>query len=341
MEKSNELARRQDTVDLQSNVPTRCNEDEQLKEKFVIIDQLAAMLRGKEVSRKHRYGWIKFWSFLLVVVAVLGGGGYYLGSRNQQPSAEIDQAQVDKLVDEKIEAKLAKAEETRRAAELAKAEEARRAAEQKAEEARYAAEQKAEALIDRDVALGMPKLVARLKHWKLAKARKKAAEAYIPFKVLKADCAGLLAENGFSEANANDSVIYRQCREKVATQLQRFEIEAKGKAMNETAYLQTRTSYDEKIALLDGARRWCSEWQEAEQKLTDLQNWKQEAWISFFYGNFAFVCVGSIGFIVVLFLSIRYWRTETFQEFFCVGSVIVIPFFFVLCIVGLVELCCF
>ena len=152
-----------------------------------------------------------------------------------------------------------------------------------------------------------PKIVARYKHWRLARARRKAVEAYIPFKVLKADCAGLLAANGFSEANINDSVTYRQCREKVVAQLQSFEIEAKTKAMKETAYQQARTSYDEKITLLEAARQKCSDWQEAEQKLADLQNTKQEKWCSTFRQGVAPACVGLIVFIASLFLIIRYW----------------------------------
>ena len=98
-----------------------------------------------------------------------------------------------------------------------------------------------------------------------------------------------------------------QCREKVVAQLQSFEIEAKTKAMNETAYQQARTSYDEKITLLEAARQKCSEWQAAEQKLADLQNTKQEKWCSTFRQGVGLTCAGLIVFIASLFLIIRYW----------------------------------
>ena len=98
-----------------------------------------------------------------------------------------------------------------------------------------------------------------------------------------------------------------QCREKVVAQLQSFEIEAKTKAMNETAYQQARTSYDEKITLLEAARQKCSEWQAAEQRLADLQNTKQEKWCSTFRQGVGLTCAGLIVFIVGLIPIIRCW----------------------------------
>ena len=98
-----------------------------------------------------------------------------------------------------------------------------------------------------------------------------------------------------------------QCREKVVAQLQSFEIEAKTKAMNETAYQQTRISYDEKITLLEAARQKCSDWQEAEQKLADLQNTEQEKWCSTFRLDVGITCTGLILFIASLICIIRSW----------------------------------
>lgn len=106
----------------QDNVPSCCEDDEELKAKFGIFSQLAAALRGKEISKQSGRGWLKF-GLVAVLLILVGGGIYYLGMRNGQ-NAGIDQAQVDKLVDEKIEAKLAAAEEARRAAEQKAAEQA-------------------------------------------------------------------------------------------------------------------------------------------------------------------------------------------------------------------------
>ena len=106
----------------QDNVPSCCEDDEELKAKFGIFSQLAAALRGKEIPRRSGRGWLKF-GLVAVLLVLAGGGIYYLGMRNGQ-NAGIDQAQVDKLVDEKIEAKLAKAEDARRAAEQKAAEQA-------------------------------------------------------------------------------------------------------------------------------------------------------------------------------------------------------------------------
>lgn len=106
----------------QDNVPSCCEDDEELKAKFGIFSQLAAALRGKEISKQSGRGWLKF-GLVAVLLVLVGGGIYYLGMRNGQ-NAGIDQAQVDKLVDEKIEAKLAAAEEVRHAAEQKAAEQA-------------------------------------------------------------------------------------------------------------------------------------------------------------------------------------------------------------------------
>ena len=269
MKKQDEVAMRQDTG---GSKPERFEENEQTKENLHLMDEAINAIHGVNIKKGNGRGSLKFLFVVILAMFVLVGVGFYLGSRSQQ-SAEIDQTQVDKLAEERGVAELTKSEE----------------------------------LIAYDVALGMPKIVARYKHWRLARARRKAVEAYIPFKVLKADCAGLLAANGFSEANINDSVTYRQCREKVVAQLQSFEIEAKTKAMKETAYQQARTSYDEKITLLEAARQKCSDWQEAEQKLADLQNTKQEKWCSTFRQGVAPACVGLIVFIASLFLIIRYW----------------------------------
>ena len=252
------------------------------------MDEAINAIHGVNIKKGNGCGSLKFLLVVILAMFVLVGVGFYLGSRSQQ-SAEIDQTQVDKLAEERGVAELTKSEE----------------------------------LIAYDVALGMPKIVARFKHWKLARARRKALEAYIPFKVLKDNCAGLLAANGFSEANINDSVTYRQCREKVVAQLQSFEIEAKTKAMKETAYQQARISYDEKITLLEAARQKCSDWQEAEQKLADLQNTKQERWCSVVNGSAAALSLLLIVFIVVLFLIIRYWP-ELKQEGI-VGLLLMLP----------------
>ena len=107
---------------VQDNVPSCCEDDEELKAKFGIFSQLAAALRGKEIPRRSGRSWLKF-GLVAVLLVLAGGGIYYLGMRNGQ-NAGIDQAQVDKLVDEKIEAKLAAAEEARRAAEQKAAEQA-------------------------------------------------------------------------------------------------------------------------------------------------------------------------------------------------------------------------
>ena len=106
----------------QDNVPSCCEDDEELKAKFGIFSQLAAALRGKEIPKRRGRGWLKF-GLVAVLLVLVGGGFYYLGMRNGQ-NAGIDQAQVDKLVDEKIEAKLAAAEEARHAAEQKAAEQA-------------------------------------------------------------------------------------------------------------------------------------------------------------------------------------------------------------------------
>ena len=106
----------------QDNVPSCCEDDEELKAKFGIFSQLAAALRGKEIPKRRGRGWLKF-GLVAVLLILVGGGIYYLGMRNGQ-NAGIDQAQVDKLVDEKIEAKLAAAEEVRHAAEQKAAEQA-------------------------------------------------------------------------------------------------------------------------------------------------------------------------------------------------------------------------
>ena len=105
-----------------------------------------------------------------------------------------------------------------------------------------------------------------------------------------------------------------QCREKVVAQLQSFEIEAKTKAMNETAYQQTRISYDEKITLLEAARQKCSERQAAEQKLADLQNTEQEKWCSTFRLDVGITCTGLIVFITLLFAIIIKWDTSKERE---------------------------
>ena len=215
MENFNEFANCPNTDDLRRNVPSCYDEDGRLKEKFGILSQLAAMLRGKEVPKRRGRGWLKF-VFVAVLSVLVGGGIYYLGMRNGQ-NAGIDQAQVDKLVDEKIEAKLAAAEkarpaaeqkteagraadeattidqaqvdklvEERVAAELAKAEEARRAAEQKAEEQKAAEQANAEAvrqeaaddiMFDLDLSKGMIWPDACFKQYKLAKARKTLEKA--------------------------------------------------------------------------------------------------------------------------------------------------------------------
>ena len=269
---------RQDTGGSKERVPERFEENEQTKENLHLMDEAINAIHGVNIKKGNGCGSLKFLLVVILAMFVLVGVGFYLGSRSQQ-SAEIDQTQVDKLAEERGVAELTKSEE----------------------------------LIAYDVALGMPKIVARFKHWKLARARRKVLEAYIPFKVLKDNCAGLLAANDFSEANINDSVTYRQCREKVVAQLQSFEIEAKTKAMNETAYQQTRTSYDEKITLLEAARQKCSEWQEAEQKLADLQNTKQEKWCSVVNRSAAALSLLLILFIAVLFPTIRYWL-EAKQE---------------------------
>ena len=180
MKKFNELVNCSHADGLQSNVPTRCDEDEQLKEKFGIIDQLAAMLRGKKISQERGYVRISFRIFLLVMAVGLAGGFYYLGTQGRQ-NVGIDQAQVEKLVKEQVAAELAKAEEARRAAEQ-KVEEARRAAESaKAEEARQ--ESINDAAVVLDVAQGMPEYLARYKQKKIARAR----QAVVGLKALGAD----------------------------------------------------------------------------------------------------------------------------------------------------------
>ena len=193
MKKFNELVNCPQADGLQSNVPSCYDEDGQLKEKFGILSQLAAMLRGKKISQERGYVRISFRVFLLVMAVGLAGGFYYLGTQGRQNVgidqaqveklvearvAEelsavkngIDQAQVDKLVKEQVAEELAKAEEARRAAELAKAEEARRAAESaKAEEARQKSIDDAAVVLD--VAQGMPEYLARYKQKMIARAR--------------------------------------------------------------------------------------------------------------------------------------------------------------------------
>ena len=172
MENFNESANCPNTDDLRSNVPSCYDKDGQLKEKFGILSQLAAMLRGKEVPKRQSHGWLKF-GLIAVLLILAGGGIYYLGMQNGQ-NAGIDQAQVDKLVDEKIEAKLAEAEEARRAAE-------QKAAEQKAAEQANAEAVRQEAaddiMFDLDLSKGMIWPDACFKHYKLAKARKTLEKA--------------------------------------------------------------------------------------------------------------------------------------------------------------------
>ena len=173
MKKFNELVNCPQADGLQSNVPSCYDEDGQLKEKFGILSQLAAMLRGKKISQERGYVRISFRIFLLVMAVGLAGGLYYLGTQGRQ-NVGIDQAQVEKLVKEQVAAELAKAEETRRAAELAKAEEARRAAElAKADEARQKSIDDAAVVLD--VAQGMPEYLARYKQKIIAQARQAVA----------------------------------------------------------------------------------------------------------------------------------------------------------------------
>ena len=215
MENFNESANCPNTDDLRSNVPSCYDKDGQLKEKFGILSQLAAMLRGKEVPKRQSHGWLKF-GLIAVLLILAGGGIYYLGMQNGQ-NAGIEQAQVEKLVEERIATELAKAEEARRATEqktetgraadeaaiidqaqvdklvdekieakLAEAEEARRAAEQKAAEQKAAEQANAEAvrqeaaddiMFDLDLSKGMIWPDACFKHYKLAKARKTLEKA--------------------------------------------------------------------------------------------------------------------------------------------------------------------
>ena len=164
MENFNESANCPNTDDLRSNVPSCYDKDGQLKEKFGILSQLAAMLRGKEVPKRQSHGWLKF-GLVAVLLILAGGGIYYLGMQNGQ-NAGIDQAQVEKLVEERI------------ATELAKAEGARRAAEQKAAEQK-AAEQEAtdDMMFELDLSRGMIWPDACFKYYKLAKARKTLEKA--------------------------------------------------------------------------------------------------------------------------------------------------------------------
>ena len=173
MKKFNKLVNCPQADGLQSNVPSCYDEDGQLKEKFGILSQLAAMLRGKKISQERGCVRISFRIFLLVMAVGLAGGLYYLGTQGRQ-NVGIDQAQVEKLVKEQVAAELAKAEETRRAAELAKAEEARRAAElAKADEARQKSIDDAAVVLD--VAQGMPEYLARYKQKIIAQTRQAVA----------------------------------------------------------------------------------------------------------------------------------------------------------------------
>lgn len=101
MEKSYELTNCPQADGLQSNVLTCCDEDKQLNEKFGILSQLAAMLRGKKISPKRGYVRISFRIFLLVMAVGLAGGFYYLGTQGRQ-NVGIDQAQVEKLVEARV-----------------------------------------------------------------------------------------------------------------------------------------------------------------------------------------------------------------------------------------------
>ena len=101
MKKFNELVNCSHADGLQSNVPTRCDEDKQLNEKFGILSQLAAMLRGKKISQERGYVRISFRIFLLVMAVGLAGGFYYLGTQGRQ-NVGIDQAQVEKLVEARV-----------------------------------------------------------------------------------------------------------------------------------------------------------------------------------------------------------------------------------------------
>lgn len=106
MEKSYELTNCPQADGLQSNVLTCCDEDKQLNEKFGILSQLAAMLRGKKISPKRGYVRISFRIFLLVMAVGLAGGFYYLGTQGRQ-NVGIDQAQVEKLVEARVAEELA------------------------------------------------------------------------------------------------------------------------------------------------------------------------------------------------------------------------------------------
>lgn len=165
--RKNESANCPNTDDLRSNVPSCYDKDGRLKEKFGILSQLAAMLRGKEIPKQGGRCWLKF-GLVAVLLILVGGGIYYLGMRNGQ-NAGIDQAQVEKLVEERI------------ATELAKAEGARRAAEQKAAEQANAEAVRQEAaddiMFDLDLSKGMIWPDACFKHYKLAKARKTLEKA--------------------------------------------------------------------------------------------------------------------------------------------------------------------
>ena len=170
--RKNESANCPNTDDLRSNVPSCYDKDGRLKEKFGILSQLAAMLRGKEIPKQGGRCWLKF-GLVAVLLILAGGGIYYLGMRNGQ-NAGIDQAQVEKLVEERIATELAKAEEARRAAE-------QKAAEQKATEQANAEAVRQEAaddiMFDLDLSKGMIWPDACFKHYKLAKARKTLEKA--------------------------------------------------------------------------------------------------------------------------------------------------------------------
>lgn len=221
-------------------------DDEQLKEKFGIIDKLAEMLRGKEVPEKHRYGWLKFWLMVVLLVLVGGGGCYWYYYHS--PATEQRHAAQE------------------RAKAAIQAEKARlQAAQNKALEA--------------DLAMGLTKRESRLKQKKLAKAQEEIVIKYNALLIARASCAEVLAANGFSTEDAGIDE-YERCKDNLLAQRRDYHAAALLNAVDSKVYQQQLDRFDKDISLLDAVVVSYEQWQKAEQEFAKLQNitvqdWKQ------------------------------------------------------------------